>query len=102
MVDVVNLGIVQRHAKEGDDAVIPSMVQSGKDGANDEEDNGRGGVQFHTQCPTIQKARKDVVILSKEEFHGMNIDGVDGGSAKVQKYTTTKVKKMAKRMRKIN
>lgn len=86
MVDVVDLGIVQCHAKEGDDTVVPSMVQSGKDCANDEKDDGRGSMQFHAQCPTIQKARKDMIILAKEEFHGMDIDGVDSGSArKVQK-----------------
>lgn len=81
MVNVVNLGIVQCYAKEGDDTVVPSMVQSGKDCTNDEKDDGRGSMQFHTQWPTIQKARKDVIILSKEEFHRMDIDGVDGGSA---------------------
>ena len=82
MVNVVNLGIVQCHAKEGDDTVVSSMVQSGKDCANDEKDDGRGSMQFHTQCPTIQKARKDVIVLAKEEFHWMDIDGVDGGSAR--------------------
>ena len=82
MVNVVNLGIVQCYPKEGDDTVVPSMVQSGKDCANDEKDDGRGSMQFHTQCPTIQKARKDVIVLAKEEFHWMDIDGVDGGSAR--------------------
>jgi len=57
------------------------MVQPRKDGANDEEDYGRGGVQFHTQCPTIQEARKDMIVLPKEELHRMDIDGVHGGSA---------------------
>lgn len=86
VVNVVNLGVVQCHAKEGDDAVVPSMVKTGEDRANDEKDYGRGSMQFHAQCPTIQKARKDMVILAKEEFHGMDIDGVDGGSArKLQK-----------------
>ena len=82
MVNVVNLGIVQCHAKEGDDTVVPSMVQSGKDCSNDEKDDGRGSMQFHAQCPTIQKARKDMIILAKEKFHWMDIDGVDGGSAR--------------------
>ena len=82
MVNVVNLGIVQCHAKEGDDTVVPSMVKSSKDCTNDEKDDGRGSMQFHAQRPTIQKARKDMIILAKEEFHGMDIDGVDGGSAR--------------------
>ena len=80
MVNVVNLGIVQSYAQKGDNAVVTSMVQSGKDCANDEKDDGRGGMQFHTQSPTIQKTRKDMIVLAKEEFHGMDIDGVDGGS----------------------
>ena len=83
VVDIVDFGIVQCHTKEGDDAVVPSMVQSGKDGANDEEDDGRGGVKLHAQRPTIQKARKDVIVLAKEEFHGMDVDGVHGSSAAI-------------------
>lgn len=83
VVNIVDFGIVQCHAKEGNDAVVPSVVESGQDGANDEKDDGRGGVKLHAQRPTIQKARKDVIVLAKEEFHGMDVDGVHGSSAAI-------------------
>jgi hypothetical protein len=83
VVNIMDFGIVQSHTKEGDDAVVPSMVESGQDGANDEKDDGRGGVKLHAQRPTIQKARKDVIVLAKEEFHGMDVDGVHGSSAAI-------------------
>lgn len=57
------------------------MIETSKYGAQYQKEDNCGGMYLHVQSSTVKEACKNVIVLSKEKFYRMNINGIDSGTA---------------------
>lgn len=81
MVDIVGLGIVNGHSQYLEGEIESGVVQARENPTQRQKEESAHNVEFKVHHSAVQKDSEQVVVFTEGELDGMDIDGIDGGSA---------------------